>query len=101
MSEVAYYINPEAKLMYKLTGPTHAYLLQVDGRDLSAVFHHRHESVTYPSAERLQQELAGLAPSTAEAWYDLMNEYLQVNKAKLEIVNEIRQRKYDKGELKL
>lgn len=98
-----FFINRAEKLMMKLTGPTHACLLQVKGRDLDGTFSHRHESVTYPSAERQAQEIAinKLVPATAQAWEELMNEFLQVNKEKLALMNLYRQQAFDKGTLKL
>lgn len=98
-----YYHHPATKLMLRLTSPTHAYLLQVQGRNLDGPFAHRHESVTQPSPERMQEEIKilKLEPSTPEAWQDLMNEFLQVNKAKLEMMNTYRQRAYETGKLRL
>jgi hypothetical protein len=98
-----FYANLTEKLMLKLTGPTQAYLLQVKGRDIGAAFSHRHESITYPSAERQLEEITinKMVPTTSEAWEELMNEFLQVNKEKLEMMSRYRQHAYEKGTLKL
>jgi hypothetical protein len=99
--EVSYYENTEAKLMYKRLSPTEAILLQVLGRDMSKPFHHKHEKIVFPSSDRLEKDLADMKPRTAQDWEDLMNEYLQVNKVKLEMMNDLRQRRYQEGALKL
>lgn len=96
--EVTYYINPQLKKMIKVISPLQADLLVVFGRDPSQPFDHRHTRVTYPSAERQAEDLKDMQPSTPEAWELLMNEYLQVNKVKLERMCEYRQRKFEKGE---
>jgi hypothetical protein len=96
--EVTYYINAPMKKMLKVISPLQADLLVVFGRDLNQPFDHRHTRVTYPSAVRQAEELKDMEPSTPEAWELLMNEYLQVNKVKLERMNEYRQRKFEKGE---
>lgn len=94
---VSYWSAPENKLMYRRISPTEMILLQVHGRDLGGAFSHRHEKVTYPSSERLEASLSTLQKSDAAAWEDLMNEYLQVNKVKLEMMNVYRQSQYDRG----
>lgn len=93
-----YWAQPEKKKMMKRISPTQADLLVIYGRDLTKEFDHRHTRVTYPTPERMEEDLKDMQPSTAEAWELLMNEYLQVNKVKLERMNEYRQRKFDKGE---
>lgn len=99
--EVTYWGNPATNLMYKRLSPTVLILLQVQGRDMAKPFHHKHELVTYPTAERLEKDLADMKPRTAQDWEDLMNEFLQVNKVKLEIMNVHRQSMYEKGVLVL
>jgi len=98
--EVTYWINQPAKLMIKRISETQADLLVVFGRDMNQPFDHRHTRVTYPSALRLDEALKDMQASTVDAWEELMNEYLQVNKVKLEIMNVFRQRKYERGDLR-
>lgn len=92
-----YYRKSAEKLMFKQISDTVVILLQIEGRDLSKHFHHKHETVTYPNAERLQEDVMDMEPGTADDWEDLMNEYLQVNKEKLRIMSAYRQRLYDEG----
>lgn len=99
--EVTYFANPQTNLMYKRVSPTVVILLQVQGRDLNQDFHHKHEKVTFPSAERLEKDIQEMKIRTAQDWEDLMNEFLQVNKVKLELMNIHRQQRYDRGELKV
>lgn len=99
-TETTYYQDPAQKRMLRLVSPTEAIELQVLGRDLGSYFKHLHGKITYPSAERLAEEISKLQPATAEEWTDLMNEYLQVNKAKLELMNQYRQKQYEQGKLK-
>lgn len=98
-----YHINPAKKLMLRITGPAHAYLVQVLGRDMNAPFSHRHESIMYPSPERLQEEikLNQMQPATEQQWQELVSEYLQVNKAKVDVWNDWRQKQYENGNLKM
>jgi len=99
--EVTYWATPEVNLMYKRISPTVVILLQVNGRDLNQDFHHKHEKVTFPSAERLEKDIQEMKVRTAQDWEDLMNEFLQVNKVKLELMNIHRQQRYEKGALQL
>ena len=99
--ETTYFANPETNLMYKRVSPTVVILLQVQGRDLNQDFHHKHEKVTFPSVERLEKDIQEMKIRTAQDWEDLMNEFLQVNKVKLELMNIHRQQKYERGELKV
>jgi hypothetical protein len=96
----SFWADPEKKLMIRQTGPAEAILLQILGRDVNGFFHHRHERISYPNPDRLQETLASLKPSDPVAWEDLMNEYLQVNKIKLELMNTYRQAQYEKGVLR-
>jgi hypothetical protein len=100
-TESPYYQNKEQKRMLRQVSPTEAIELQVLGRDLGSFFKHLHGKITYPSAERLKEELTKLQPATAEEWESLMNEYLQVNKAKLALIDNYRQKQYENGKLKL
>lgn len=99
--EITYWGNPDKNLMYKRLSPTVLILLQVLGRDLLKVFSHRHELITYPTAERLEADLAEMKQRTHQDWEDLTNEYLQVNKSKLQIMSDHRQRMFEKGGLAL
>lgn len=92
---VTYWIIAEKKKMIRRISPTEADLLVVFGRDLSKDFDHRHTRVTYPSSDRLDEDLQGMTTSTPEAWEQLLNEYLQVNKVKLSRMCEYRQRKFN------
>lgn len=94
MAEVTYYIHAGLKKMLHVVSPTQADLLVVFGRDLSQPFDHRHTRVTYPDPERLAEDLKEMQPATASDWELLMNEYLQVNKVKLDRMNDYRQRKF-------
>lgn len=96
-----YHSNPELKLMYKVVSPTEAIVVQILGRDLGGAFSHKHVRITFPDADRLNEELKDMHPSTPEAWEALLTEYLMINKEKLAIVNERRQMLYDQGQLKL
>lgn len=101
MAEVNYWINKEAKLMYRRVSAAQVDQLQVLGRDLGAAFSHSHRRVTFPSPDGLQEDLNihKMEASNAEAWEDMMNEYLQINKEKLNIMNQYRQRRYEEGRL--
>lgn len=92
---VSYWVLPEHKKMFRRVSETQADLLVVQGRDLSKAFDHRHTRVYYPSAARLEEDLRGMSESTMEAWEDLLNEYLQVNKVKLDRISEYRQMKFN------
>lgn len=96
----SYWADFERKLMYKVLSPTEACVVQVHGRDLNKSFTHRHEKITFPSQERLLHDLSTLEESNANAWEDMMIEYLQVNKEKLEVLNAHRQRQFERGILK-
>lgn len=97
-SETNFFVHPEQKKMIHRIGPAQADLLVVFGRDMSLSFDHRHTRATYSSAECLDEELRNMQPSDATTWELYMNEYLQVNKAKLDHMNQYRQRKFEKGE---
>jgi hypothetical protein len=97
---VHYWSDSAQKLMYKQISPTEVILLQVSGRDLSRDFSHRHEKVTFPSAARLSEDISRMQESFFQDWENLMNEYLQVNKEKLAIMNEHRQRQFERGQLR-
>jgi hypothetical protein len=99
---VTYWVHPDPdqKIMMLRFSPTQADFLVVFGRDLTKPFDHRHTRVTYPSEARLDEAIAKLVPGSPQGWNDLMNEYLQVNKVKLEIMNVYRQAQYDKGTLR-
>lgn len=86
--------------MIKRISPTQADLLVVFGRDINQPFDHRHTRVTYPDPARLEEALTGMAESTAQAWEDLMNDFLQVNKVKVELMNVYRQSQFDRGTLR-
>jgi hypothetical protein len=98
--ETEYFFTPEKKMMYRIISPTEAILLQILGRDLGGPFSHRHERITYPNEERLQSDISSMQPSNESKWEDLMNEYLQVNKVKLELMNVYRDSQYKKGALR-
>jgi hypothetical protein len=100
-STVKYWMKPEEKLMFKVVSPTEVFLLQVLGRDMNGPFSHRHEKVTYPSEKRLAEETTHMLSGYAQDWEELMNEYLQVNKEKLALMSEYRQRLYNEGRLAL
>lgn len=97
MMIVTYWINHAERKMLKRFSDTQADLLVVFGRDMNQPFDHRHTRVTYPTAERLDEAISGMQASTAQAWEDLMNEFLQVNKVKVDIMNVYRQSQYDRG----
>ncbi|HYG19894.1 MAG TPA: hypothetical protein VD816_13245 [Ohtaekwangia sp.] len=99
-SIVTYHSDPVRKLMYKRISPTEVILLQIYGRDLGASFSHRHEKVTFPSRERLEEDLASMNKAFSQDWEDLMTEYLQVNKEKLNILNQYRQGQFERGMLR-
>jgi hypothetical protein len=101
MEQTIYYANHDQQIMYKLVGNLLVDVIQIKGRDLTGFFSHRHERVTFPSQERLAEDLAGMKPSSAEAWQQYVSDYLQINKEKLSRLNEHRQQLYDKGQLKL
>ncbi len=98
-STVTYWMKPAEKLMYKVVSPTEVFLLQVLGRDMNGMFSHRHEKVTFPSEARLAEETKAMLSGYAQDWEELMNEYLQVNKEKLVMMSEYRQRLYNDGRL--
>jgi hypothetical protein len=98
--EVKFWKNEQERTMIKQLSPTEIYLVQIAGRDLNAPFHHRHERVTYPNADRLTKDLESFSPGSAEDWEDFINEFLQVNKAKLEFMNVRRQKLYEAGKLR-
>jgi hypothetical protein len=97
---VQFWADPEKKLMFRVVSPTELILLQILGRDIGGPFSHCHRRVTYPDPDRLQADLEGMKLSDAWKWEDLMNEYLQVNKVKLEVMNTYRQSQYEKGGLR-
>lgn len=97
---VTYWVNKDEKKMIKRISPTQADLLAVLGRDINQPFDHRHTRVIYPTPERLDEALVGMTESTALAWEDLMNEFLQVNKVKIDLMNIYRQSKFDRGTLR-
>lgn len=102
ISQVKYFYHAGQQVMYKRIGlQLSLVLLQIVGRDLSAPFSHRHERITFPSEERLQETISGCSESFAQDWENLLNEYAQVTKAKLEYINHWRQREYEAGRLKL
>lgn len=92
---VTYWKHPELKKMIRRISPNQADILSVVGRDLTKEFDHSHTRSTYPSPERLDEELKDFKPGNLDDWELLMNEYLQVNKVKLSRMNEYRQRKFN------
>jgi hypothetical protein len=99
--ETKFYKNDREKLMYRRSSPTEMIVVQILGRDLGGTFSHRHARLTYPSAELAQEAINGLREATPDEWEKFMCEYLAVNKMKLEIMSDHRQRAYESGRLHL
>jgi hypothetical protein len=94
-----FWAQPEEKLMYRIISETEVYLVQVKGRDLTKEFRHRHEKVTFPSYQRLEEDLNTMTPSDQQAWESMVSEYLLLNKEKLNVLNDYRQKAYNNGSL--
>lgn len=77
-----YYQIAEQKLMYRVVSDLKVVKLCAAGRDLSGDFCHCHETITFPSKERMQEDLAKMQPATMNDWEDLMDERFGIEKTK-------------------